>query len=113
MDALKEFCENGVEQKELENAKQFAIGNMAFQLEGIGNIAEKLLWLRFYDRANSYIEKFDEMINSISLEAVNETIRTCFFPENLIVVVVGRKAQISKQLKELGPLTSYHYRDRF
>lgn len=113
LDAYKEFIENGVEQKELENAKQFAIGNMAFQLEGIGNIAEKLLWLRFYDRADSYIENFDSMINQINLESINETIRNCFFPENVIITVVGPKSQIYKQLKEFGPVTAFHYRDRF
>jgi zinc protease len=113
LDVFKDFSENGVEQKELENAKQFAIGNMAFQLEGIGNIAEKLLWLRFYDRADSYIENFDSMINQISLDSINETIRSCFSPENAIIAIVGRKAEIYKQLKEFGPVSSFHYRDRF
>ncbi len=113
LDAYKEFSENGVELQELENAKQFAIGNMAFQLEGIGNIAEKLLWLRFYDRSDSYVENFDSIINQISLEDINETIRNCFFPENVIIVVVGRKAQVYKQLKEFGPVSVFHYRDRF
>jgi zinc protease len=112
LDAYREFVENGVEQQELENAKKFAIGNMAFQLEGIGNIAEKLLWLRFYDRADSYIENFDSMINRITLEGINETIRTCFFPENVIIAVAGCKAQIYKQLKEFGPVSVFHYRDR-
>ncbi len=112
LDAFKEFAEKGVEQKELENAKQFAIGNMAFQLEGIANIAEKLLWLRFYDRADSYIENFDSMINQIDLESINETIRNCFFPQNVIITAVGPKSQIYKQLKEFGPVTAFNYRDR-
>ena len=78
----------------------------------IGNIAEKLLWLRFYDRADSYIENFDSMIDQISLESINETIRNCFFPENVIIAAVGPKAQIYRQLKEFGSVNSFHYRDR-
>lgn len=113
LDGLKEFSENGVTEQELENAKQFAIGNMAFQLEGIGNIAEKLLWLRFYDRADSYIERFDSMIDQVSLKSINETIRSCFFPENVIIVAVGRKVEIFKQLKEFGSAAIYNYRDKF
>ena len=77
-----DFCSNGITEEELERAKRFAIGNMAFQLEGICSIAEKLLWLRFYDRPNSYIEEFDAMINRISVEDVNNSIRECFSPEN-------------------------------
>lgn len=112
LQAFRDFYENGVTQQELENAKQFAIGNMAFQLEGIVNIAEKLLWLRFYERSNSYIENFDTMINQITLEGINTTIRSIFSPENLITVVVGRKAEILPQLKDLGTISNYHFRDK-
>jgi hypothetical protein len=41
---------------ELENAKRFAIGNMAFQLEGITNLVERCSWLTFYNRPAGYIE---------------------------------------------------------
>ena len=107
-----EFCKNGITEEELENAKRFAIGNMAFQLEGINNIAEKLLWLRFYERSNSYIEKFDEMINRISIKSVNENIKTYFSPENLIIVIVGKKQEIMPQLRSFYPVKSFHFRDK-
>lgn len=113
LEALRDFCENGVKEQELENAKQFAIGNMAFQLEGIGNIAEKLLWLRFYDRPDSYIENFDLMINRVTVKSINETISTCFSPDNLLIVIVGRKSEIFGQIKDFGPISTYHFRDNF
>ncbi|HON11710.1 MAG: insulinase family protein [Fibrobacter sp.] len=107
-----DFCSNGITEEELERAKRFAIGNMAFQLEGICSIAEKLLWLRFYDRPNSYIEEFDAMINRISVEDVNNSIRECFSPEKLITVIVGRKKEILPQLKSSVDVRNFHFREK-
>lgn len=116
MDAIigqfRDFCSNGIRLDELENAKRFAIGNMAFQLEGIGNIAEKLLWLRFYNYPNSFIEGFDQMINAITLDSVNTSIKSLFSPDKLIFVAVGKKVEIAEQLKKYGTFQQFHFRDK-
>ncbi len=106
------FCEKGVTAGELENAKRFVIGNMAFQLEGITNLVEKLLWLYFYDRSTDYIERFAEMINGISLESVNAAVAGSFDPDRLIIVGVGRRTEIASQLAAFGSPRQYHFKDR-
>jgi zinc protease len=112
VEEYRRFCKEGVTTDELEKAKQFAIGNMAFQLEGIGNVVDKLLWLRFYGRQNAYIERFEETITSIDVSAVNNAIRTYLSPDNLIIVAVGKKAEIESQLKPFGSVKNYHFRDK-
>jgi|GEM_PF-647254 len=106
------FCDKGVTGAELENAKRFAIGNMAFQLEGITNLVEKVLWLTFYNRPAGYIETFDRMINGITLEAVNGAVRKCFDPAGMIIVAVGKKSEVLKQLGGFGAVRQYHYKER-
>ncbi len=106
------FCREGITEEELEKAKKYAIGNMAFQLEGIMNIVEKLLWLRFYRRTPEYLENFGEMISSISLDLVNETIKKCFNPEDLIIVAVGNKNETLHQLDKFGKPRRFHYKDK-
>ena len=106
------FCKNGITADELEKAKRFASGNMAFQLEGLSNMVEKILWLRFYHRTNNYIETFDEMINGISLDSVNDAIRSCFDSEKLILIAVGKKNEIVSQLSQFGTPKLFHYKDR-
>jgi zinc protease len=113
LDVYSKFCNEGVTEEELGKAARFAIGNLAFQLEGIGNVAEKLLWLRFYDRPNSYIENFEEMINKISLDSINKVIKNHFSPDNMAVVAVGRKKEIIDQIKPFGDVKQFHFRDRF
>jgi zinc protease len=113
IDVYNEFCKNGVTENELENAKKFAIGNMSFQLEGIGNVAEKLLWLRFFNRPDSYIEDFGTIIENITLSQINSVIQTCLSADKLLIVVVGKSSEIKPQIKDFGVIKAYHFRDKF
>ncbi len=106
------FCSDGITPEELENAKRFVIGNMAFQLEGISNLVEKILWLRFYHRTNDYIETFDEMIDGITIESVNQAVRTCFDPGKMIIVGVGKKSEVLSQLAAYGTPKHYHFKEQ-
>jgi zinc protease len=108
----RRFCRDGVTAEELEKARRFAIGNMAFQLEGIGAVVDKLLWLRFYGRPKSYIERFEEIISSIDVGAVNSAIRMHMLPENLVIAAVGKRTEIQDQLKPFGDIKNYHFRDK-
>jgi zinc protease len=112
LEEYRRFCKEGVNADELDKAKQFAIGNMAFQLEGIGNVVDKLLWLRFFGRPNSYIEKFEETISPIDTAAVNDAVRRHLSPDNLIIAAVGKRAEIEPQLTRFGAVKHYHFRDK-
>jgi len=108
----RRFCKDGVTAEELEKARKFAVGNMAFQLEGIGAVVDKLLWLRFYGRPRAYIERFEEIISSIDVVAVNSAIHMHMSPENLVIAAVGKTAEIHDQLKPFGNIKNYHFRDK-
>ncbi|MCU0609053.1 MAG: insulinase family protein [Chitinispirillaceae bacterium] len=111
IDEYRRFCTDGVTADEFKKAQQFAIGNMAFQLEGIGNIVDKILWLRFYNRPNSYIERFEEIVTSIDLAAVNSAIKKHLSPDNLVIVAVGKKDEIESHLAPFGAIRHFHFRD--
>jgi zinc protease len=110
IDVYKKFCNNGMSGAELDKAKEFVIGNMAFQLEGIGNVTDKLLWLNLYERDISYIEHFDEIVSSITIDDVNSAIRSSLASEYFSIVAVGRKDIISRQLADFGRLVCVNYR---
>ncbi len=108
----RSFVTRGITPGELAKAKQFATGNMAFQLEGIGNIVDKLLWLRFYGRENSYIEQFEERLAALDLDTVNAAVRKYFAEESCIIAVVGKQAELEPQLRSFGTPRKFHFRDR-
>ncbi len=112
LEEYRNFCAFGVTSDELEKAKKFAIGNLSFQLEGIGNVVEKLLWLRLYGRENSFIEQFDKAINALELDEVNQLIKEYFQPELPVMVFAGKKKQVLSNISGLGyPVKSFSYRD--
>ncbi|MDO5576351.1 MAG: pitrilysin family protein, partial [Fibrobacter sp.] len=90
MDVFREFCEQGISEDELEKAKKFVIGNMSFQFEGIMNLVEKILWLRYIDRPYTYLESFNESISGITLDAVNSAERA-FHQKNLSLLQLVKK----------------------
>jgi zinc protease len=107
----REFSANGVTEEELQKAKEFAIGNMAFQLEGIGNITEKLLWLSLYGREQSFIEHFDALIAAIGKDEVDGAIRSYLSSKHFSIVAVGRKEDIRQQLERFGEVKTLHFRE--
>jgi zinc protease len=109
-DVYREFSESGATEEEIEKAKKFVVGNMAFQLEGIGNIAEKLLWLKFYGREVGYIEHFDDMISSIGRDAINKAIRSYLSSERFAMVVVAPDRSVRPQVAGYGKVTEMHFR---
>ncbi|MCX7726053.1 MAG: insulinase family protein [Chitinispirillaceae bacterium] len=110
-DEYKRFCLEGVKDDEIENAKKFAIGNMAFQLEGMIKIVEKILWLKFYKKPYDFIEKYFEMVLSSNSNSINSAIKKWLNPERLIIVAVGKKSEVLPQLTTFGEVECFHYKD--
>jgi zinc protease len=110
MTVYRGVAEGGITGEELTKAKQFAIGNMAFQLEGIVNVADKLLWLRQFSRDISYIEHFNDMISEISLDSVNSAVRTYLASPYFSIVAVGQKDAIRETLAPYGPVNIVNFR---
>jgi len=106
----RDFIEKGVTDEELAKAKQFAIGSMAFQLEGIGNITDKLLWLRLYKRDNAYIEQFDKRIAAITRDDINRTIVRHLRASGMVISAVGKAQEIRPLLAGHGTIKAFHYR---
>lgn len=106
------FAAEGIGEEEFADAKRYAVGSMAFQLEGLGNIVDKLLWLRLYGRDKSYIEQFAASIQQIDLERTISAIRRHFAGPPPLVVAVGNRKQIETQLRGFGEVRVRHYRSR-
>ncbi len=111
VDVYTTFIHSGPTEEEIKKAKQFVLGNMAFELEGLNNVVEKLLWLRFYGRENSYIENFSSLINPIDANLISQVLQSDFAFSHFVIVAVGRETEITAQLKEFGSPKYFKPRD--
>ena len=62
--------------------------------------------------SHGFIEHFEEIIGGITLDSVNSAVRTCFDPERLIIVGVGRRSEVFSELSTFGTPGQYHFKDR-
>ncbi|MFP4416376.1 MAG: M16 family metallopeptidase [Chitinispirillaceae bacterium] len=107
---LEDLFENGVTDDELQKAKQFFIGHMAFELEGIHNVADKLLWLRFYGREKEYIEGYASRLAALTAKDINNALRNHYKHQQYATVAVGNRKEIESQLGGFGDLQLRGYR---
>ncbi len=108
-DVYKDYVKNGATESEIEKAKQFAAGNMAFELEGLSNIVEKLIWLRFYGRDNSFLESYEKLFLPINTSSIKDALQKHFLYESFVIIAVGKKIEIEKQLEQFGSVRCFNY----
>jgi len=112
LEEYERFCEHGVTIEELESAKKFVIGNIAFQLEGVSSVVDKLLWLRFFGYDDSYIEQFHKRMELLTLDAVNNAVKRYFSARKLVTVMVGRASELLEQFKDKPyNIKQFNFRD--
>lgn len=91
---IKDFLKTGVNDTELKVTKSYLVGSFASRtLSSNEEILETLSQLQFYKLGNNYIKTYEDMVNSITLEQVNEAARKHIKPEKLNTVIVGPKYQ--------------------
>jgi zinc protease len=100
----------GVTEDELQKAKQFALGHLAFDLEGVGNVVEKILWLRLYSRSNDYLEKYPAQIASVDVACVNTALREKLHSPYFVIGAVGTRREIQGVLERFGEVTVKDFR---
>ncbi len=110
LSCLNEIINEGITEEELNKSRQYALGSMAFELEGLENVIEKLLWLRFTRRENSYIEEAAKRLNNLSLNSINKVLKKYFRTENIVISATGRKAEVENILSEFGEVKSFNFR---
>jgi len=112
IEEYERFCGHGVTAEELESAKKFVIGNIAFQLEGVSSVVDKLLWLRFFGYDDSYIEQFHKRMERLTLDVVNNAVKRYFSAQKLVTVIVGSASGLLEQFKDKSNnIKQFNFRD--
>jgi len=98
---FKEFAEKGITGSELSSAKAILIGQFPMALETTDRMAFNALSLWAYGVSFDYLTQFQENVNAITLEQVNQAIKKHFFPENLKITIYSDQSKIKSEMNEL------------
>ncbi len=89
-DEWARIAKDGVNEKELQDAKTYVTGAFPLRFTSSGGIAQVLNAIRFWNLGIDYIERRKAMIEAVTLEDVNRVARDLLDPDKLAFVVVGR-----------------------
>ncbi|GAA6211076.1 pitrilysin family protein [Hyphomicrobiales bacterium 4NK60-0047b] len=94
MDLIKKefsrMANDGPSEEELKNAKNYLTGSYALRFDTSSKIASQLLWIQVEGLGMDYIDKRNEMINSVTMVQIRDVAKRLFQGDKLRFVVVGQ-----------------------
>lgn len=82
--------ENGVTEKELQDAKTYLTGAYPLRFDGNGPIAEITVAMQMEGLPTDYIRNRNEMVEAVTLEDVNRVAKDLLDPSRLTFVITGQ-----------------------
>lgn len=89
LNVLRDYVQKGIRPEELTDEKSSAIGSFKVGLATNSGLAGALWNAEFYKLGVDYIDRYPQIIQSVSVEEVNAAIRKYFRPDQLTVVIAG------------------------
>ncbi len=89
LNVLRDYVENGIRPEELADEKSSAIGSFKVGLATNAGLASAIWNAEFYKLGINYVDRFPQIIQSVTIEEVNAAIRKYFRPDHLTVVLAG------------------------
>ena len=86
---LRDYVRNGIREDELGDEKSSAIGSFKVGLATNAGLAQAMWNAEFYELGIDYIDRYPQIIQSVTVEEVNAAIRKYFRPDQLTVVIAG------------------------
>lgn len=89
MEQIEKFVNEGLSSSELTDKIETIVGKYKVGLSTSGGLAHRILRNAEFKFPLSYLDEYPELIEKLSVEQVNQTIKQYFSPKNLHLVVSG------------------------
>ena len=91
-----------VEEDELDDAQSFLTGSYPMRFETPNQMASQLLYVELHNLGADYIENYRGKVQSVTREESLEAAKKYLHPNNMVIVVVGKKDEVYDQLTKYG-----------
>jgi len=105
LDVLNRLHTTGIDEATLSSAKNYIKGMYPPRYETAGSLANLLTSMFFYNFDESFINNFQQNVDSMSIEKTKEIIAKYFPKDKLTFVLIGKASEILEQVKKYGELT--------
>jgi zinc protease len=98
LEELKRIRSEKPTREEVEDAKQYLLGNLVFHFTTDDRIAEQLLYIDRYKLGTHYLEDYRKAVEAVTPADVEEVARKYLDPEHMYLVIAGAVDQSGKPL---------------
>ncbi|WDE12879.1 M16 family metallopeptidase [Thalassomonas haliotis] len=112
--ALKTYhrlWQQGIDEKTLASAKAYVKGQFPPRFETSSQLANLLVKMYGYGFDQSYINNFEQQVDSLTVDKARQLINKYFPRENLQFVVIGKADKIRDKIAKYGQLTEVGIKD--
>ncbi|MEA2164689.1 MAG: zinc protease [Thermoanaerobaculia bacterium] len=99
---LRRIRTGDVEERELEDTKNYMMGSFPSTVQSSSDIAGRLVDMELYDLPQDYFDRYRENIGAVSKSDVEHVAKKYIDPEQVIIVIVGNASQVREPLGTLG-----------
>jgi zinc protease len=89
--------------QELEDAKKFLLGSLAFEFTTNASIASRLLMIERYHLGFGYVEDYRKAVSAVTAADIQEVAQKYLHPDNMVLVAAGAVGPDGKPLQQLKP----------
>ncbi|MCA9524206.1 MAG: insulinase family protein [Myxococcales bacterium] len=104
-DELKRIRAQPVTSSELDDARSYLLGRFPLSLETPGEIAQRLAIQRIYELGDDFFQDYSRRIRGVDKSGILSAAKTYVRPDDVVVVIVGKRSAIEKQIRPFGALT--------
>ena len=102
----------GIDEKTLASAKAYIKGKFPPKFETSEDLSALLAQMYTYDFDESYINTFEQQVNSLTIAKTKQLIEHYFPKENLQMVIIGKAAEIKDKVKKYGHLKQINIKSK-
>jgi predicted Zn-dependent peptidase len=104
LEVMDRLHTKGIGQKALSSAKNYIKGQYPPRYETAGSLANFLTSMFTYGFDESFIDDFQENVDSMTVEKTGEIIEKYFPKDNLQFVLIGKAPEIRDKIKKYGEI---------
>ena len=104
LETYKKFVSNGLDQKTLDSAKAYVLGQFPPQYETLNALSELATELWAYGIPIDQFNSFESQVKSLTLDEANKLIKLRLPQDKLEILLIGKASTIGAEAKKYGKL---------
>jgi len=101
-DIITDMTENPVSDEELEVAKKYEVNSFVHKFDSPQAVVRQAIYLKLEGYPDDYLETYLPRIKKVDADKVLVIGKRAVDPDNMVILVVGKKSEVFDQLKALG-----------